>query len=383
MAENEEIKPIRKTWTMLKKAHRPIYFDTNIFPLMNAYCQVDTKTAIIQDTRGLWKVDTDTPYSYNGNVWPVWKTLDNSTTSECEVMYYNTSFKESTVTYTLPEGVQICPHNMAVTVRMMSSGSVEGYNPLTESWEKIISISKTYLNAATYTYTDTTNEVYYNAFRVRSKQYDSGNRVMYLYELKCTEGYILPNVKPTEHFEYTDFNYSILPQFADMTIDGSNKLAGEAPYGIWTLTHSVSGGTFTDPLNIFDKNIETYCIYTNKGKRDATAVFDITLPKGLFMSIKAANVAVELGSGSSANKHKIYVQGYNYGTGTWQTLTDSFYFTSDTSSREFTVNTTAANYYNKFRLCIFDPHTTTLAHDVNIYDFQITAGTLKYCPELA
>ena len=137
MSENE-----RKTWIMYKRALRPVYFSENVFPTMTKVCQIDKYTAIVEDSYGFWKAHANTPYSYNTDIPPVWRAFDHNTGTHTKVMYYNTSFSESIITLTLPEGVQICPHNMTAPVAMMSSGTVEGYNPLTNAWEKIFTIGK-------------------------------------------------------------------------------------------------------------------------------------------------------------------------------------------------------------------------------------------------
>lgn len=168
----------------------PSYVDTafSSSPFPTSWTKTDNLNYYATNDLGEWKISST---SYANSVYLVKNTFDNIDSTYSS--HKTTPNGGTTIETTMIE----CPclinpkHIYFVYNRLNNGSSIEGYNPITNSWENLISISKSTSKATIDTDISTNN--FYSKFRILSKENTTtGQRV--LYEFQITSGTIRQEV---------------------------------------------------------------------------------------------------------------------------------------------------------------------------------------------
>ena len=168
---NEEQKPVRKTWTMLMKASPIKIQEIKQCP----YEDINWTSNGALNGSGTNKLGTWTctaSKTYSG-------TCKNAWTSSSD-MWAATGFKvQNHNILQLPDGVEINPTHLKLSYATSAVGSryanywIMGYNPATSSWETILSTRVT--TSPGVLEIDNAKNTYYTKLRVDVFQYASGS----------------------------------------------------------------------------------------------------------------------------------------------------------------------------------------------------------------
>ena len=130
---DEEQKPVRKTWLMIKKPKLDniVEFNTNIIPKFDGANE-------ITDKWGVWKLSSTEANNNNFIYENIWNIADKNEDTNCRLRYKNKGMT-GIVDLILPEGVAICPKQVGITMASECIGEYfYGYNPDKKVWEQLL-----------------------------------------------------------------------------------------------------------------------------------------------------------------------------------------------------------------------------------------------------
>ena len=133
---------------------------------------------------GTWTISADSKYGTTDD-YTIDKAFDGATTK-----YWSSDYKdaavESYIQLDLPTGVTIKPITVYAKYSRIAGGTIQGFNPTTNSWENLISLTKS--STAIENTDELTTEVYYSKFRIHGYRYSSTYKQLYVYELQIQSG---------------------------------------------------------------------------------------------------------------------------------------------------------------------------------------------------
>lgn len=189
MPNNDENKPIRKTWTMIKKAIKEIEFVNNILPAFS------NETLTASDKYGIWTLTSECiKNSKVGNI-GLMLDHDEATCGTSTNNGWNSSM--AYITISLPNNVSIKPKAMQIKSRGYSyfTHYIQGFNTETQKWETITNSTTPKNNNTaqlkTFTVKATALNTFYTQFRiVACDSYTGAAGTSWIYDFQITEGTI-------------------------------------------------------------------------------------------------------------------------------------------------------------------------------------------------